>query len=198
MLSPTLCDPMDCSPPGSSVCGISQARTLEWVSIAFSGGSSWSRDQIHVSCIGRQSLYHWAIWEAPLTMRARYKAGSLAAVTVRELTSISLCLMSESGTDALQPLLSPHLTPLLQTTYVSKSWIKKKKQWQAKVVDIFHIYYRFHWSHRHHEEARILEHETDTTQGCKGRIYIQLPLEHSLASGKTLKTLTMIIEAHHF
>ena len=34
--SPTLCDPMDCSLPGSSVHGISQARVLEWVAIAFS------------------------------------------------------------------------------------------------------------------------------------------------------------------
>ena len=34
--SPTLCDPMDCSLPGSSVCGIFQARVLEWVAIAFS------------------------------------------------------------------------------------------------------------------------------------------------------------------
>ena len=34
------CDPMDCSPPGSSVCGISQARILEWVAIFFSRGSS--------------------------------------------------------------------------------------------------------------------------------------------------------------
>ena len=36
----TLCDPMDCSLPGSSVCGILQARILEWVAIPFSGGSS--------------------------------------------------------------------------------------------------------------------------------------------------------------
>ena len=36
-LCPTLCDPMDCSPKGSPVCGISQARTLEWVAISFSG-----------------------------------------------------------------------------------------------------------------------------------------------------------------
>ena len=40
----TLCDPMDCSPPGSSVCGISQARILEWVAISFSRGSSQHRD----------------------------------------------------------------------------------------------------------------------------------------------------------
>ena len=41
---PTLCDPVDYSPPGSSVHGISQARILEWVAIAFSRGSSWPRD----------------------------------------------------------------------------------------------------------------------------------------------------------
>ena len=40
---PTLCDPMDCSPPGSSVLGIFQARILEWVAIPLSRGSSWPR-----------------------------------------------------------------------------------------------------------------------------------------------------------
>ena len=47
----SLCDPMDCSPPGSSVHGILQARTLEWVAISFSRGSSWPRDWTWVSCI---------------------------------------------------------------------------------------------------------------------------------------------------
>ena len=47
----TLCDPMDCSPPGSSVHGILQERTLEWVAIPF------SRDRTLVSCIGSQILY---------------------------------------------------------------------------------------------------------------------------------------------
>ena len=52
---------MDCSPPGSSVHGIFQARILEWVAISSSKGSSWPRDWTHVSCIsctGRQVLYH--------------------------------------------------------------------------------------------------------------------------------------------
>ena len=40
----TLCDPMDCSPPGSSVHGILQARTLEWVAMPSSRGSSQPRD----------------------------------------------------------------------------------------------------------------------------------------------------------
>ena len=43
-LGPTLCDPMDCSPPGSSIHGIFQARVLEWVDISFSRGSSPTRD----------------------------------------------------------------------------------------------------------------------------------------------------------
>ena len=50
----TLCDPMACSLPGSSVHGISQARKLEWAAKLSSRGSSWPRDQTCVSCIGRQ------------------------------------------------------------------------------------------------------------------------------------------------
>ena len=46
---PTLCDPMDCSPPGSTVHGISQARVLDWAVVSFSRGSSWPRDQARVS-----------------------------------------------------------------------------------------------------------------------------------------------------
>ena len=49
-LCPTLCDPMDCSNPGSSVHEILQARILEWVAIPFSKGSSWPRDQTQISC----------------------------------------------------------------------------------------------------------------------------------------------------
>ena len=54
---PTLCDPIDCSPPGSSVHGILQARILEWVPMPSSRGSSGSGDQTcvsYVSCIGRR------------------------------------------------------------------------------------------------------------------------------------------------
>ena len=49
----TLCDPMDSSPPGSSVHGILQARILEWVTISFSRGSSWPREQTHICSAGR-------------------------------------------------------------------------------------------------------------------------------------------------
>ena len=61
------CNPTDHSPPGSSVHGIPQARTLERVSISFSRGSSRPRDQTHVSCIDRQILYHWPTREVQNT-----------------------------------------------------------------------------------------------------------------------------------
>ena len=58
---PTVCDPMDCSLPGSAVHGILQAKILEWVAISFSRGSSQPRNWTHVSCtscIGWSVLYH--------------------------------------------------------------------------------------------------------------------------------------------
>ena len=50
------CDLINCSLPGSSAHGISQARILDWVTISFSRGSSPPRDQNHVSCTVRQTL----------------------------------------------------------------------------------------------------------------------------------------------
>ena len=64
---PTLCDPMNHSSPGSPVHGILWTRTLEWVAILSSRGSSQPRDQTCVSCISRSVLYHGATGEAPVT-----------------------------------------------------------------------------------------------------------------------------------
>ena len=58
---PTLCNPMDCSPPDSSVHGILQAKILEWIAMLSSRESSGPRDQTYISyisCIGRWVLYH--------------------------------------------------------------------------------------------------------------------------------------------
>ena len=66
----TLGDLMDCSPPGSSVHGIFQARIVERGAIFSSRGSSWPRNLTWVSCIsclGRRILCHWATWEACAT-----------------------------------------------------------------------------------------------------------------------------------
>ena len=71
------CDPMDCSPPGSSVHGIFQARILKWVVISFSRRSSQPRDQTRISYIGWQILSPWATWEPTfrlLTFSATGKA----------------------------------------------------------------------------------------------------------------------------
>ena len=57
-LCPTLCDPVDCSLPGSSVNGIFQARVLEWVAIAFPRGSSQARDRTPGLPHCGQTLYH--------------------------------------------------------------------------------------------------------------------------------------------
>ena len=59
------CNPIDRSPPSSFGHGVSQARILEWVAISSSRGSSPPRDWTHISCIGRQVLYHWTTREAP-------------------------------------------------------------------------------------------------------------------------------------
>ena len=60
----TLCNPMNCSPPGSSVHEILQARILEWVSSPFSRGSSQRRDQTRILCAAGRFFSSWATREA--------------------------------------------------------------------------------------------------------------------------------------
>ena len=61
---PTLRDPMDCSPSGLFVHGISQARILEWVAISFSRGYFWPRDQTCALHVDRKFSTLWATREA--------------------------------------------------------------------------------------------------------------------------------------
>ena len=71
----TLCNPMDCNRPGSSVHGIHQARIVEWIAMPSSRGSSQPRDQTRLLCLlyCRQILYHWAFREAELRHILRIK-----------------------------------------------------------------------------------------------------------------------------
>ena len=62
-LWPTLCDPTDCSPPGSSVHGILQVKIPDSVAIPFSRWSSQARDRTHVSCLAVRIFAIWAIRE---------------------------------------------------------------------------------------------------------------------------------------
>ena len=72
---PTLCDPMDCSLPGSSIHGIFQARILKWIAISFSRRSSQPRDWKQVShIVGR----HFTIWA---TREAYFSSVQLSSVT---------------------------------------------------------------------------------------------------------------------
>ena len=61
---PTLCSPINCSPPGSSVHGILQARILEWVAMPFSRGSSQPKDRTWVSLIESRFFTIWSTWES--------------------------------------------------------------------------------------------------------------------------------------
>ena len=63
-LFPTLCYPMDCSPPGFSVYGILQARILEWIAMPSSRGSSQPRDWTQISYIAGRVFTDWAMREA--------------------------------------------------------------------------------------------------------------------------------------
>ena len=78
-LCPTLCDPMDCSPPGSTVHVILQARILEWVAIVFSRGifpTQGSNLCLCISCTDRWILYNRATWKAPPGARQEERVGT--------------------------------------------------------------------------------------------------------------------------
>ena len=71
-----LCDPMDCSLPGSSVHGILQARILEWVAMPSSSKSSQPKDQTCISCtscITCRFFTHWVSWEALVNISAAHQ-----------------------------------------------------------------------------------------------------------------------------
>ena len=87
---PILCDPVDCSSPGSSVHGILQARILEWVAIPFSRGSSWPRDRTRVSCL----------------------AGCFFTIWATGKSGLDLCLfLTQSHPWSLPALIQPYWTP---------------------------------------------------------------------------------------
>ena len=75
---PTLCDPIDCSPPGSPILGILQARTLEWVAISFSSAWKWKVKVKSLSCVRLLATPWTAANQAPPSMgfsRQEYWSG---------------------------------------------------------------------------------------------------------------------------
>jgi len=122
------CNPFDCSPPGSSVHEISQARILEWVSI-WSRVSSQPRDQAWVFCIGRWILYHWTTREALCIILPNHITGSTCHWGFfLFLSSVFLCCMQSfcsSDCVILIQLTSSSfiLFGHLQSTVKSSQWI---------------------------------------------------------------------------
>ena len=83
---PTLCNPMDCSLPGSSVHGILQARILEWVAMPSSRGSLRAKDQIQVC---KQILYHLSHQGSPRILEWVVYPFSRGSSRPRDLTQVS-------------------------------------------------------------------------------------------------------------
>ena len=101
----TLCNSIDCSPPGSFVHGISQARTLEWAAISFSSGSSQSRDQSVVSglacgffttepSVGSHPSTHWWFLKVILHLQLLQNTGYMPCVVQHTVVANPYCLMS--------------------------------------------------------------------------------------------------------
>ena len=80
-----LCNPMDCSPPGSSVHGIFQARILEWAAIPFSRGSSRPRDQTKVSWTASRFFTIWATTSMKFTKKKKKKIHWTLTLSIEKL-----------------------------------------------------------------------------------------------------------------
>ena len=99
------CDPTDCSPPGSSVHGILQARTLEWVAISFSRGSSRPRDRTQVSCIAGGFFTNSARERSPDSLGSNASSTLSRLCGLRQGTSLlwaSRFLISTRGMTAVR------------------------------------------------------------------------------------------------
>ena len=132
-MCPALCDPMDCSPLGSSVHEIFQARILEWVAISFSRVSSQPRDWTRVSCTAGRFFTDWATREAP---SARWIAFS----TFRTFRGCHLCLGCEH-------FYHPKRKPIRQLPHSSsrQSWTTSHLFPVPMGLSILDISYR--WNH---------------------------------------------------
>ena len=113
---PTLCDPIDGSPPGSSVPGILQATTLEWVAISFSNAWKCKVNMKSLSCVQLLETPWTATYQAPPPMgfsRQEYWSGLPLLSLIKSLDIIKgkiyLAWSIESGIDIAQPnSLWPH------------------------------------------------------------------------------------------
>ena len=93
----TLCDLMDCSPSGSCVHEIFQARILEWVAISFSRGSSWPRDQTPGLLHCRQILYQLNYKGSPEDYKGTWNSTLLKKIKDFKKMELRSCLTKMAG-----------------------------------------------------------------------------------------------------
>ena len=126
-----LCDPMDCSPPGSSVCEILQTRILERIATPSSRWSSQPKDRTWVSyvfCIGRRVPYQWCHLKSPLM---DYWKLSVDQASLSSVGKESSCNVGDLGSreKLLEASLKrmPHFPRLyFQDTHRFSMWKSKK------------------------------------------------------------------------
>ena len=124
----TLCDPMDCSLPGSFVGGIFQARILEWVVISFSRGSSQPRDRTQVFCTAGRLFTIWATREILPSPAAAAAAKSLQSY-------LTLCNPIDGSLPG-SPV--PEILQARTLEWVAISFSNTWK-WKVKVKSLSHV-----------------------------------------------------------
>ena len=137
---PTLCDPVDDSPPGSPVPGILQARTLEWVAISFSNAWKWKvkvRSLSHVQLVATP----WtAAYQAPLSMefsRQEYWSGvPLLSPIISARNTHRLPLKTSQSTD---------ITDFIRFNTMSKSCYKRTGHFEGIDKKIFTVNIEMQW-----------------------------------------------------
>ena len=142
-LYPTLCDPMNCSPPVSPVPGISQARILQWVAIFFSFPGHFC-DRTHVSCIGRQILYQWATREVTAKFMGTMKLGVLYNNCFYQMNDDWMMMTDQEDLCEKSPQTFRHRWHMFicrghfEVTWSWQLWSWKKKQhWLAFFLGLF-------------------------------------------------------------
>ena len=145
------CNPMDRSPPGSSLHGILQARILKWVAISFSRGSSQSRDQTRVSCTAGRFFTKWAMREVKPWDSVQFSSVTQSCPT--------LCNLMDSSTPSV---LVYHQLPEWSQTHVH--WVGDAIQLSHPLsspsppaFNLFQHQGLFKWVSSSHQVAKVLE-----------------------------------------
>ena len=140
---PTLCDPIDGSPPGSAIPGILQARTLEWVAISFSNAWKWKVKVKSLSCVQLLATPWTAAHQAPPSMgfsRQEYWMGCHQTVlpynkycfpwAIQPSTGSSLALQLSQGWNLLQSMCCNIQLKLLGKVYPTTLLVLTQKEWK--------------------------------------------------------------------